>query len=136
MDKESVIRIIDDKLKKIEEANIKNISKGSLNFGVHLDDYKNSPQLQAILKKRKRLITLLWVESFLIPATVIIISSDAFEGSLIKGIMLLLVGSLFAGLIFVYFPLHSLISYSNDMQKDVKKMMLEDLKNKIEELPE
>jgi hypothetical protein len=136
MDKERVIRIIDDKLKKIEEANTKNILKGSLNVGVHLDDYKDSTQLQTILKKRKRLNTLLWVETFSIPALVIITFSDVLDGSFIKGILLLLAGSLFAGLIFVYLPLHGLISFSNDMQKDVKKMMLEDLKNKIQELPD
>ncbi len=136
MNKDAIIKIINEKIQQVEEANTKNILSGNLNIGVHLNLYKGSPYILPLLKKKKRLTTLLWVESFLIPATIIIISSDVFEGSVIKGIMLLLVGSLIAGLIFVYFPLYGLISYSNDMQKDVKKMMLEDLKNKIEGLPE
>ena len=56
MQKEAIIRIIDDKLKKIEEAQTKNTLNGSLNFGVHINDYVDSPHLQLVFKKRKRLI--------------------------------------------------------------------------------
>lgn len=53
MKKELVIEMIDEKMKQMEEASAKNILSGNLNFGLHLNLYKDSPYKEALLKKKK-----------------------------------------------------------------------------------
>ncbi len=131
MEKEVIIRIIDDKIKKIEEAQIKNTLIGSLNFGVHVNDYVHSAHLQTVLKKRKKLIIFLWLETFSIALMMIIILAgifEKFENNLWKAIVAIIMLSLLTGLIFIYFPLRHLIAETNSVQAEVKKMILEDIK--------
>jgi len=136
MKKELVIQMIDEKMKQMEEASSKNILTGNLNFGLHLNLYKESPFREALLKKKRNLNILLLVQTFTITAVMIIIFSNVFEGSFLKGITLFIVETILTGFIFVYYPLQGLIVYANDVQKEVKKIILEDLKNKINKLPE
>lgn len=72
----------------------------------------------------------------MITAVMIGMFSNIFEGDLLKGILLFIVETILMGFVFVYFPLQGLIVYANDVQKEVKKIILEDLKNKINKLPE
>ncbi len=139
MQKDKVLQLIDEKLAQIEEAEKKNALKGNLNFGLHLHLYRQSPYLPAFEKKRKRLHNFLWLETFLIPFVLVGISSDLWEKFfdspfiVVTGVFVL---SAISGLFFVYLPLHALIANANSAQKEVKKMMLHDLRQKVEALDE
>ena len=76
------------------------------------------------------------VESFLIAGMLILLTSDILEMNVLRAIRYYLIGTLFYGLLAVYFPLHGLITFSNDVQKEVKKMILEDVKKKVQLLPD
>lgn len=139
MQKEKVLQLIDEKLAQIEEAEKKNAVKGNLNFGLHLHLYRQSPYLADFEKKRKRLRNFLWFETFFIPLMLVGISSDLWDKFfdspfiVVAGVLVI---SAVSGLLFVYFPLYALIANANSVQKDVKKLMLHDLRQKVEALDE
>lgn len=139
MQKEKVLQLIDEKLAQIEEAEKKNALKGNLNFGLHLHLYRQSPYLAEFEKKRKRLVNFLWFETFLIPLMLVGISSDLWEKFFDNPILVIvgvLVLSAVSGLFFIYLPLHALIANANSVQKEVKRLMLHDLRQKVEALDE
>lgn len=139
MQKQTVLQLIDEKLAQIEEAETKNRLAGNLNFGVHLHLYQQSPYLKGFEKKRKQLRTFIWMETFFIAFLLVGLNSSLFDKiaeNPFKAIVGLLVSSAVSGLFFVYWPLRSLVAYTNSTQKEVKKLMLHDLRQKVESLEE
>lgn len=137
MQKGEVLKLIDEKLQQIEEAETKNRFTGNLNFGLHLHLYRQSPYLKEFEKKRKMLRDFIWIETFTIAFMLVGLNSDLFDKiteNPFKAIVGMLVVSAVSGLFFVYFPLRFLIANANSTQKEVKKMMLHDLHQKIEAL--
>lgn len=139
MQKEKVLQLIDEKLAQVEEAEKASMWKGKLNFGVHLNVYKDSPYMPAFLKKRKGLNRRLLIGALVIPVIVLLFSMSYGswpEESLLKTVVKLLLNALFTGGILIYGMLHSIVQGVNDAQQDVKKMMLRDLRQKVEALEE
>ncbi len=135
MQKEKVLQLIDEKLNQIEEAEKVNIWKGKLSFGVHQHVYKDSPYLPVILKKRKGINRRILIATFAIPVIVLLFEfsyGDWQEESIWKTVVKLLLSSLFTGGIFIYGMLLSLVNDTNSAQKEVKKLMLHDLRQKVE----
>lgn len=136
MQKAQVLKLIDEKLKQLEEAEKASIWDGKLNFGVHLNVYKDSPYMPAFLKKRKGLNRLILVTAFLIPVLVLSFSYDWLEESFWKTIIKILLNALFIGGIFIYSILRSLVRDANNAQLEVKRLMLHDLRQQVEALEE
>ena len=120
---------------QVEEAEKANLWKEKLNFGVHLNVYKDSPYMPSFLKKRKTISRLILFEAFAIPILVHTFgSSEWSEESIWKTIIKILLSALVVGGIFIYTILRSLVNDTNSVQNDVKKMMLHDLRQQIEAL--
>lgn len=137
MQKAQVLQLIDEKLQQIEEAEKKNLLNGNLNFGVHMNVYKDSPIMPQFLKKRKVLLRLLLLECFLLPLFIKMSPSstwDQLEANTLKTVVMILGTTVFNGLILFYFFLPSLVAQTNNTQKEVKKMILQDLRQKVEAL--
>jgi hypothetical protein len=131
------VAIIDAKLKELEQAQKHNTLKGNLNFGVVVNNYIKNNHLPSFLKKRKTLIQILWIETFFIPLFLLFTGGDITEkiaAQPVKAIAGIIALTLIGGLFFVHFPLRSLIAQANEAQHEVKKMILEDIKNQIQEL--
>jgi hypothetical protein len=80
---------------------------------------------------------MLWVESLFIPFFLMFIRGDITDKIAtepLKTIFGMVVLSVIGGLFFVHFPLRALITQANTAQKEVKKMMLEDIKQQVQEL--
>jgi hypothetical protein len=137
-EKEKVLQIIDEKLRQLEEADKKNTSRGNFNFGIHLNVYENAPRLPIVLKKKKRLKKMLWVQTFFVSFFMVGIYTD-FLGKMdehfLKALVSLVLMGAMGGLIFVYFPMRTMVVETNDLQAEVKKMILEDVKQQVEALP-
>lgn len=126
-------------MQQIEETETKNVLYGNLNFGLHLHLYRQSPHLKDFEKKRKQLRTFIWLETFFISFMLIGLNSDLFDKiaeNPFKAIAGLLILSAVSGLFFVYFPLRSLVASAKSTQKEVKKLMLHDLRQKVEVMEE
>lgn len=139
MQKANVLQLIDEKLKQLEEAEKASLWKSKLSFGVHLNVYKDSPYMPAFLKKRKGLNRRLLIGALVIPVIVLLFSMSYGswpEESLLKTVVKLVLNALFTGGILIYGMLHSIVQGANDAQQDVKKMMLRDLRQKVEALEE
>ena len=137
MQKQEVLQLIDEKLQHLEETEKVNIWQGKISFGVHLPLYNNSPFLQAFLKKKKLIQRLIVFETFFLPFLVLTLSTgfwERLEAAFWKTIVVLLVNVFFLGLIFIYGSLRSLVRESISAQKEVKKMILHDLRQKVEAL--
>jgi len=137
MQKEKVLQLINEKLAQVEEAEKKNALTGNLNFGLHLHLYRQSPYLKDFEKKRQLLHRFILLETFFIPLMVIGIDSNTFDKiaeSPFTAILGIIAIAAVAGFFFVYFPLRMLIAFSNSTQKEVKKMMLHDLRQQVETL--
>jgi hypothetical protein len=137
MQKEHVLQLIDEKLAQIEEAETKNLLNGNLNFGLHVHLYRQSPYMKDFEKKRKQLRAFIWVDTFIIAFMLVGINSDLFDKisqNPFKAIVGIIVLSVVSGLLFVYYPLRSLVATANSTQKEVKKLMLYDLRQKVEAL--
>lgn len=137
MQKKSVLQLIDEKLKQLDETEKESIWKGKLNFGVHLNVYKDSPYLASVLKKRKFINRLIFFEAFAIPILVHSFGSSIWsEESIWKTIIKILLSALFVGGVFIYTILRSLVNDTNSAQNEVKRLMLHDLRQKVEMLEE
>ena len=137
MQKEKVLQLIDEKLQQIEEAEKATIWRGKLNYGVHQNVYKDSPYMPTFLKKRKSLNRLILFTAFAIPILVHTLSfGDGPDESILKTIIKILLNALFVGGIFIYSFLRSLVRDTNSVQQEVKKMMLHDLRQKVEVMEE
>ena len=137
MQKREVLQLIDEKLEQVEEAEKVNIWKGKISFGVHLHVYQHSPYLPLIIKKRKLIQRLILAETFLIPLIILTLSfgyADKADQSFWKAVVMVLVNALFLGGLFVYGLLRSLVRDTISAEKEVKKMMLHDLRQKVEAL--
>lgn len=137
MQKENVLQLIDEKLAQLEEAEKAGIWEGKINFGVHFNMYKDSLYMPAFLKKTKTVNRLLLFEAFAIPVLVFTLSFGNWpEESIWKTVIKVLLNALFIGGIFIYGMLRSLVQEANSAQKEAKKLMLHDLRQKVESLHE
>jgi Na+/melibiose symporter-like transporter len=81
--------------------------------------------------------TFIWLETFFISFMLVGIQSNMFDKiaeNPFKAIAGLLVVSAMSGLFIVYFPLRTLVASANSTQKEVKKLMLHDLRTKVQAL--
>ncbi len=132
-----MLHLIDDKLAQLEAAEKATKWSGKLSYGVHLDVYRQSPFWAAFLKKRKSVHQQIWFAAFAIPLIIYLWSShfyEQLEQNIWKALVMLLVNTLFFGLIFIYGTLRSVARTTNSAQNEVKKMMLTDLRQKIEQM--
>ena len=139
MQKRQILQLIDEKLQQVEETEKVNIWQGKISFGVHLPLYQHSPYLQPFLKKKKVIQRLIIFETIFIPILVLTFSTgftEKLEEAFWKTIIIVLVNALFVGFLFIYGALRSLVRDTISAQKEVKKMMLHDLRQKIEAMEE
>lgn len=139
MQKENVLQLIDEKLAQIEEAETKNKLNFNLNFGVHLHLYRQSPYLPPFLKKRKIVRRSILFNSFLLPLIMVLGQDhtwELFEANALKAVLQIFGTVVSTGLIFNYIILHTLVAYANSTQKDVKMLLLHDLRQKVEAMEE
>lgn len=135
MHKNEVLRLIDEKLQQVEEAEKATKWNDKVIYGVHLQAYKQSPLLQPFLKKRKNLKTQMLLMSIMEPLMAYLLGFD-FYGKLEQNPWIALIGlignAVFIGLVAYSTTMVSLVRDINKAQNDVKKMMLLDLREKIE----
>ena len=137
MQKNEVLQLIDEKLAQLQEAEKRNKWNERLSFGVHLQAYRQSPFMEAFLKKRKQLQREILLTSFGIPMMFYLLDSkfyDQLQENFLKAAVFLLVNTIFWGLVLRFAFIRAVALHTNNAQHEVKKMMLTDLRQKIEQL--
>ena len=137
MQKNELLQLIDDKLAQLNEAEKATKWDDKLRYGVHLNLYRQSPFMEAFLKKRKNVQRQILFATFAIPILVFLWDSgfyEQWEQNPWKVVVMLLVNTLFSGLIIIYGLMRSVARTTNSAQSEVKKMMLFDLRQKVEQM--
>lgn len=115
-----------DKQKDMQEV----INRGKFSFGVDSATYGHLPAWKDLVKKKKRLVKLIWVDAFLVSFTIIFITGDYANQFSQNWLTALLKLSLLAGgivLFYVITAFFTLFLKFRQTEREVRKLIYQDL---------
>lgn len=112
------------------------LHKGKLSFGMDSKVYGNLPSWNALLQNKKTLVRIYWAGSFGLAILIVSITTkiwDQFQQNWWKAIILLIATSMVVTLFNVIWFSFSLFAQVRQTEREVRKLIYEDILRKIEE---
>lgn len=137
MENKPLKQYIQQKLADLEKGKNLNevIGKGKLSFGVSSKEFGYLPSWAELIKKKKKLVKLVWIGSFISSFCIVgmVYSFDNnFNGSWPKIIVNWVASSLFIMFFYVLWSYYSLFLHFRQTEREIRKLIYEDILHQLE----
>lgn len=112
------------------------VRSGRFSFGLIKQQYEGLPSWESFVKAKKRLVRLIWLEAFFTMLMAAIFFTDAwdkFEQNWVKALVTLLAVTVLTTLFYSVSMFFSIAFEVNRVNKQVRRLIYEDLLRKMEE---
>ena len=106
---------------------------GRFNFGINRLYYQHLPSWNRFVTGKKKLVRLIWLQAFLTTFTIVFLSDFTSDQVIWKSLVRSLLGSLIFTLFFTAVAFFSMAAQLNQVQKEARRLVYEELLEKIEE---
>lgn len=106
------------------------INKGKFSFGVDSTTYRHLPAWENLIKQKKQLVKLIWIDAFLVSITIIFITDDYFSKFSQDWLKALLSLSLLTSGIMLFHVItafHTLFFKFRQTEREVRKLIYQDI---------
>ena len=128
MSEQLIQKYVQLKLEELEQK--KDMQHGQLSFGMSSKKFGHLPAWKDIVRRKKKMITAIWVNAFLVSLMVIGMTSevwDKFEENWIKAIVGWIILSAFSMLFYVIWSYYSMFIQFRKTEREVRKLIYQDI---------
>ena len=135
MNTETLKNHIETKLRELDQKKDEQeyVSLGRIGFGLATKDYQHLPSWSNFVAGKKRLQRLIWIQAFFLSLFIYSFSIDLWDHNWLIVLLKTLTMALVNTLVFTVWVLYSLIFDVNKVQREVKKLLYEDLLQKLQQ---
>src|SRR6476620_8666555 len=127
MSEESIEAYIHKRLAELDERkDMRDLTlKGKLSFGVDSSSYGNLPAWNELVKRKKQLVKMVWMDAFFLSLMIVFVISDVtekFAQNWLKAIVGLIVMAAIVMLFYVIGAFYSLFYHFRQTEREVRKL--------------
>lgn len=108
--------------------------KGKLSFGVDATTYGKLPAWNDLVKQKKHLVKMVWLDAFFVSLMIVFVLGDVsekFEQNWLKAVFGLLVLSALVMLFYVIGAFYSLFYHFRQTEREVRKLIYQDILSQL-----
>ncbi len=136
MEREKLVQHINSRLTALEKGkDMEELTvKGKLSFGIDSREYGHLPAWDTVLKRKKQLKRMIWMNAFFVSMMTVAIVGDIvtkFEQNWLKGFAYLIFTTAIIMFLNVIWSYYSLFFHFRQVEREIRKLIYEDILSEL-----